>query len=60
MSQRIIQKSCHNKIKYKNFTEVNLAGLKQMKINGSPQLYFYLCKNNHWHLTKSKTKYKVI
>lgn len=53
-------KSCDRKKKYINIDEAMIQG-KFCMAKESVQLYTYLCKScNHWHLTHTITKYKVI
>lgn len=61
MKQSFALRACHNKKKYTNIDEANLAGVIQMKSFKSEPLYMYLCLNcNKWHLTKTRTKYRVV
>ena len=65
-NQRALYKSCYKKNKYNTNDEANLEGIKQMKVRGANQLYYYLCNNcNKWHLTHdskvyNNNKYRVV
>jgi hypothetical protein len=53
-------KSCDSKNKYLNIDEAMIQGKFAMS-KCNKQLFTYLCNTcNSWHLTRSKTKYKVI
>lgn len=63
LSQKQLLNHCLKKQKYTTLDEANLAGLKAIKEKRKcDNLYIYLCNNgkNHFHLTKQKTKHKVI
>lgn len=53
-------RSCIRKKGYTNIQEANIMG-KTYMIERNQELFIYLCNFcKKWHLTHSKTKYKVI
>lgn len=66
LKQSFLLHHCFDKKKYNTLDEANLAGLHIIKKNNNKnkpaKMYIYLCQNgqNHFHLTRRKTKHKVI
>lgn len=62
-SQKQLLNHCLKKRKYQTLDEANLAGLKIVKPGSKcNKMFIYLCNNgnNHFHLTRQKTKHRVI
>ena len=63
LNQKQLLNHCLKKRKYQTLDEANLAGLRIIKQSCKcKEMFIYLCNNgkNHFHLTKQKTKHKVI
>lgn len=63
LNQKQLLNHCLKKRKYQTLDEANLAGLRILKqTRKCEKMFIYLCNNgkNHFHLTKQKTKHKVI